>query len=201
MGPIEGKGRDMDLYKAIFTILEKKGQATIPTLWHEMTSFNKGKKGQGEIVDLPYLESLIFHRREWFRMNGDFVSIRPDRDPVKFTFITNRYPGPEVRVNIDFKKNTFTYFEWAFVKTGEITELNIKKTGTVEEFKEKLYFFHVWDWDRFYQTDGIIVDGTEWSVVLETKGSLYRSEGLNTFPKEWKKVCRAISNLTGVSLS
>lgn len=188
----------MNYYEAIIMILEKRGPATIPLIWEEMNKLMTITRD--EDIDIVHLKSIIGLKREWFMLNGDLVSIRPERDPVKLIFKLSGYPGPEVKVTVDFIKGTFTFFEWHFNLKGRVPRATIKQLGSVEEFKKDLYSLHIWDWEKDYQIDGIIVDGTSWSVVLETKGEIFVREGLDSFPKEWKRFCRSMSQLTGVYL-
>ena len=46
----------------------------------------------------------------------------------------------------------------------------------------------------------IVLDGTCWSITLETIGQTYKSEGLNVFPKEWAKFSKALTKLIGKKL-
>jgi hypothetical protein len=187
----------MNVYEAIIMILEKNGSATIPSIWEEMTKLGR----EGDIYfDVSHLKSIIGLKREWFKLRGDLVSLRPERDPVKLTYTQSGYPGPEMKVSVDFRRNTFVFLEWYYGRRTDDNRLPQYKSGDVCEFKKSLYSLHIWDWEKDYQSDGIIVDGLSWSVVLETKGAIYRSEGLDTFPKEWRRFYRSLSQLTGVAL-
>lgn len=116
------------------------------------------------------------------------------------TVVLHGYPGPEMRVRIDFKKNTFTYFEW-HLDSKASGPLKAGTFGSVEDFKKKLYLLRIWEWEEDYQTEGIVVDGTSWSVELKTKGKTYESRGLDSFPKQWKEFCKAVSALVGKKFS
>ncbi|WP_156183117.1 hypothetical protein [Mesobacillus campisalis] len=133
-------------------------------------------------------------------VNVDVVPIRPDRDIVKLTAVFNGYPGPEVKIVADFEKNTFVCFEWNFDKKETKPIKPIARLDSLEQFRKKLYEFHIWDWEEDYQADGIIVDGMSWSVRLETKGGTFKKEGLEAFPKECKRFCRSLKRLTGVEI-
>jgi hypothetical protein len=187
----------MNVYETIIMILEKKGPATIPSIWEEITKLGS----VGDIhFDTSHLKSIIGLKKEWFQLKGELVTLRPERDPVKLTFIQSSHPGPEVKISVDFIRNTFVFLEWHFDGSKDTTGLPHYRHGSVCEFKKALFSLHIWDWEKDYQSDGIIVDGISWSIVLETKGALYRSEGLDTFPKEWKSFYRSLSHLTGVAL-
>lgn len=185
----------MNVYEAIIIILEKKGPATIPSIWEEITKLPS--KGEA-FINASHLKSIIGLKKEWFMINGDLVSLRPERDLVKLTFKQSGYPGPEVKISVDFKRNTFVFLEWYYDRQTDATNLPHFKPGSVCDFKNTLYSLHIWDWEKDYQSDGIVVDGISWSIVLETKGAVYRTEGLDSFPKEWKRFYRTLNQLTGV---
>ncbi|RSD26195.1 hypothetical protein [Mesobacillus subterraneus] len=185
----------MKMYEAILEILEKKGTATIPVICKEMSEQNQRPVHEMN-VEPSYIKTLIGSKNELFLLEDDIVSIRPEKEPVLMTVVLHGYPGPEMRIRIDFKKNTFTYFEW-HLDSKAPGHMQIGDHGSVEMFKKQLYSFKVWDWDEDYQKAGIIVDGTCWSVKLHTKGKTYESGGLDSYPKEWPNFCQSISELIG----
>ncbi|MGA9226939.1 MAG: hypothetical protein WB217_11415 [Mesobacillus sp.] len=187
----------MKMYKAILDILVKKGTATIPVICKEMSEqatsyFRKDE----QVVEQAYIKSLISKNKELFSLKDGIVSIRPEREPVMLSVVLYGYPGPERRLKVDFKKNRFTYFEW-YLDSKARGSFNAPVPGSVEYFKQQLYSFNCWEWQDDYQAEGIIVDGTTWSVKLETRGEKFDSGGIDCFPKEWKDFCRAISTLIG----
>jgi hypothetical protein len=187
----------MKMYEAILDILEKKGTVTIPLICQEMSERSPGLVNDQEYaVEPSYIKSLISSKTELFLLNDDIVSIRPEKEPLMMTVVLHGYPGPEMRIKIDFKRNIFTYFEW-HLDSRAPGPFTVKNYGTVEDFKKELYSFNVWEWEEDYQAEGIIVDGTSWSVKLQTKGKTYERGGLDSFPKEWRGFCRSISTLIG----
>lgn len=187
----------MEMYEAILEILEKKGTATIPLICKEMSKQAAGFFSYEEnAVEQSYITSLIRKNKEVFLLKDGIVSIRPEREPLMLTVVLHGYPGPERRVKIDFKRNRFTYFEW-HLDSPSHSPFKVSQPGSVEYFKKQLYSFNCWEWQDDYQTEGIIVDGTTWSVKLVTKGYTYESGGLDSFPNEWEGFCRAISTLIG----
>jgi hypothetical protein len=187
----------MKMYEALLDILEKKGNATIPVICKEMSEQDPGiVSDRQDKVEPSYIKTLVCSNKELFLVKGDIVSIRPDREPVLMTVVLHGYPGPEMRVRIDFKRNTFTYFEW-HLDSKFSGPLKAGTFGSVEDFKKNLYPLRLWDWEEDYQTEGIVVDGTSWSVKLKTKGKTYESRGLDSFPDQWKEFCRSVSVLVG----
>jgi hypothetical protein len=190
----------MKMYEAILDILGKKGNATIPVICQEMSEQNVIISHTQDMLEPSYIKTLVSSNKELFLVNDDIVSIRPDKEPVMMTVVLHGYPGPEMRVGIDFKRNIFTYFEW-HLDSKASQPLKIGTFGSVEDFKKKLYPLRLWEWEEDYQTDGIVVDGTSWSVKLKTKGRTYESRGLDSFPKHWKEFCHAVSILVGKKFS
>ncbi|MCQ6276194.1 hypothetical protein JMM81_14795 [Bacillus sp. V3B] len=76
-------------------------------------------------------------------------------------------------------------------------EYKLVEPGSTDEFKQQLYRLKVWGWDSNYEQDGIILDGICWSIRLETRANIFRSAGLQSFPKEWSKFCCELTKLTG----
>ncbi|MGV2938645.1 hypothetical protein AB5I83_03570 [Mesobacillus sp. LC4] len=191
----------MKMYEAILDILGKKGNATIPVICQEMSEQSQSIiSNKQDLIEPSYIKTLVSSNKELFLIKDDIVSIRPDKEPVLMTVVLHGYPGPEMRVRIDFKRNIFTYFEW-HLDSKASQHLQIGTFGSVEDFKKKLYPLKVWEWEEDYQTDGIVVDGTSWSVTLKTKGRTYESRGLDSFPKDWKEFCQAVSILVGKRFS
>jgi hypothetical protein len=191
----------MKMYEAILDILEKKGNATIPVICQEMSEQDHSIVSERQyLVEPSYIKTLVSSNNELFLVKDDIVSIRPDKEPVMMMVVLHGYPGPEMRVRIDFKRNTFTYFEW-HLDSKASEPLKVGTFGSVEDFKKKLYPLKLWDWEEDYQTEGIVVDGTSWSVKLKTKGKTYESRGLDSFPNQWKEFCKAVSVLVGKEFS
>ena len=191
----------MEMCEAILDILVKKGNATIPVICQEMSEQDQKVMSENkDIVEPSYIKTLVSSNDELFLIKDDIVSIRPDKEPLLMTVVLHGYPGPEMRVRIDFKRNTFTYFEW-HLDSKASGPLKVRTFGSVEDFKKKLYPLKLWEWDEDYQTDGIVVDGTSWSVKLKTKGRTYESRGLDSFPKHWREFCQAVSVLVGKQFS
>lgn len=191
----------MKMYEAILDILGKKGNATIPVICQEMSEQSQSMISNTQnLIEPSYIKTLVSSNKELFLIKDDIVSIRPDKEPLIMTVVLHGYPGPEMRVRIDFKRNIFTYFEW-HLDSKASQHLKIGKFGSVEDFKKKLYPLKLWEWEEDYQTEGIVVDGTSWSVTLKTKGRTYESRGLDSFPKDWKEFCQAVSILVGKRFS
>ncbi|WP_245917506.1 hypothetical protein [Bacillus canaveralius] len=186
---------NMNMYEEILEIIEKNGPASLPSILEAMSS--QGERENS--LKLSHIKSVISRKKDLFSVKDNIVSINPDKEIVSLTASVGRHPGPWYKVKINFQKNTFFYIEWTSNEHQQ-TEHNLpQKYGRVEDFKKELFKMKIWDWKHDYQRNEMILDGTSWSIKLETKGATYSSGGFQEFPKEWSKFCRAMMNLTGKS--
>jgi hypothetical protein len=130
------------------------------------------------------------------------VCVHPDKEARKLTVSISNNDGPSYLIRVDFIKNRFYFFEWN-VGAKEDTTNNSQVpliAGDVETFKTDLYRLNLWNWEPDYHLTGIILDGTCWSVKLETMTKVYQSKGLENFPHQWPKFYQALTRLIGVNL-
>ena len=128
------------------------------------------------------------------------VCIHPDKEVRKLTVKISGHDGPSYFIRVDFTKNHFYFFEWNLeAKLEATTKRKLPLiAGDIETFKKQLYLINLWDWDVDYQLKGIILDGTCWSVKLETKTKIYKSKGLESFPYQWPMFYRSLTKLVGI---
>ncbi len=63
----------------------------------------------------------------------------------------------------------------------------------------------VWDWDREYEPEFLVTNGTSWEVAIKCARGKVRSMGTNAYPpeseedltKEFRAFCRAVASLVG----
>lgn len=187
----------MKIYETILDILETQGPTTIPLICQEISKRTNVSSMPAPELAQSFIKALILRKAEIFSLRDGIVSIRPERDPDMLVAVYHAYPGPELRVNVNFKRKTFTYFEW-HLDSNTSKPLKITLPGKIDDFKKELYLLKIWDWKEDYQSEGIIVDGNSWSVRLVTKGFIYESGGLNDYPANWKEFIQAISSLIGI---
>jgi hypothetical protein len=130
------------------------------------------------------------------------VCIHPDKEVQKLTVSISNNEGPSYFIRVDFIKNRFYCFELNL--DSKTKTMNPNKppriAGDIETFKKKLYQVNLWDWETDYHLNGIVLDGTCWSVKLETRTKVYVSKGLKSFPTQWPKFYQALTKLIGVNL-
>lgn len=192
----------MYMYEMILAILDKKGPASIPSICQEMNKLNVFHQNEEKIVQPAQVKTSICRKKDLFKMKNELVFIDPERDFQKLTVHIGLSRGPSLTIRIDFVKGQFAFFEWQLDPTIEpVIRIQPQKTiGNVETFKKELYRIKLWEWKADYPSEGIVLDGTFWSTELETKGKVYKSEGLQSFPKNWKKLCLGLSKLTGLDV-
>lgn len=183
----------MNVYETIISIIDEKG----PITFHQISEHINDTLSPSIHIQPSHVETIINNEKELFRVKEDKVKINPDKVPISLKINISGYPGPCLRLNIDFKKNQFTLFEWYYHSNSDFPNKNTFTPGNVDDFKLELYKLKPWGWEEDYQVEGIILDGICWSIRLETKKGIYEKEGLEAFPDNWKQFCHAISNLTG----
>lgn len=189
----------MNMYEVILNILDKKGPASIPSICQEMNQESFHLYKTDKPVQPSHIKSVISRKKDLFNIQDDSVFIHPEKEVQSLTVNISGNHGPCYRIQEDFLKNRFLFFEWNLdSKTSSASKKKAPMiSGDIETFKKELYLIKIWDWESDYQFQGIILDGTCWSVKLETKNKNYESKGLQCFPKQWAKFCRALTNLIG----
>ncbi len=190
----------MNMYEIILKIINQKGPTSIPSICEDINHDSIYMQHRNTPVQLSQIKSVITRKRDLFSVQDDVVSLLPEKELVKLTVQVESSEGRWLKVQVDFIKEDFTFFEWNFDSTKKL-EYEPLIHGNIDEFKQALYHVKIWNWDLNYEQEGIIIDGMCWKICLETKGKTYKSQGLQTFPKEWTRFCRALSNLIGKKFS
>jgi hypothetical protein len=189
---------NMNMYEIIIDILEKKGPVSYHSIVDEMNEMNWLRNERKNPVQVSHVKSVISRKKDLFSVTDDIVSIREEKEMVSLTAMIGGYPGPSYKVFVDFLQNRFYFFEWNIDCLNPNSKEKTIYIGDVEEFKKEVIRLKIWNWEADYQLDSLVLDGTSWSVTLNTKGKVYESEGLQSFPKNWSKFCKALSNLIGI---
>lgn len=195
----------MNLYEIILNMINKQGPASIPSICNEINQNPVYMQERIKPVQQVHVKSAVSRKKDLFSCEDEVVSLLPDKELRSLTVNIGACRGPWVKVDVDFIRNIFTYFEWnldpvPLGKTFSTPKANRYDTivvGNIDDFMQELYRLKIWDWDSSYEPEGIVLDGINWSVNLYTKAKVYKSEGLQKFPRNWTKFCKAINNLTG----
>lgn len=188
----------MNMYEIILDILEKKGPVSFHSICDEMNGMLSIRNERDNPVQLSHIKSIVSRKKDLFSVEDDIVSIREEKELISLSALIGGYPRPSLKIDVDFTKNQFYFFEWCIDCAQPSRKERTIYIGDIEQFKKELIRLKIWNWERDYQLDSLVLDGTSWSVKLKTKGMLYESEGLQSFPNNWRKFCRAVSNLIGV---
>lgn len=183
------------MYEKIIEIIENEGPISFSQICHEMN-----KKEREKPIQLSHIKSVINRKKDLFSIENDIVSIRKEKDLVSLTLSFGVFPGPYYRIRVNFKNKQVYIFEWDLDGPHHKRDTNTIILGSVEQFKRSIFRLKLWNWDRNYQSDLFSINGLRWSVKLVTKGSVYESKGLDTFPKEWPKFRKALKELIGINL-
>lgn len=188
----------MNMYEIILDIIEKNGPISFSSICAEMNQIHPIKNERNKPVQISHIKSVVSRKKDLFSVENGVVSIREDMDFIYLSVKVSSYQSPCFKVDVDFLKNRFHFFEWYFQNVAGPRKPRTIYLGSVEQFKKEIFRLKLWNWEKDYQPEALILDGTTWSVELKTKGSVYQSRGLQTFPKEWAKFIKALSRLTGV---
>lgn len=192
----------MSMYEAILEILEKKGPRTFPVICHELNQLPVDKRGCEKTVQLSQVKNVIRRKKDLFIVQDNVVYIDPEKEMIRLEFSISEGGGALRSVKVYFLEGRFDFFDWSFDISSGATAMfpSQPEVGNIESFKKELYRIGVWKWQTDYQCEGIVLDSTIWSVKLVTKGKIYQSEGIQRYPKEWKKLCLELTKLTGVKI-
>ncbi len=200
---ILGEMKQMYMYEVILDILAKNGPASISSICQEMNQLNSVRQGIEKTVHPSQVKTAITRKKDLFKVKENVVFIDPEKDIQLLLVNISLGLGPQRTFRVDFEKNRFVYFEWNLDSTKIPTKKipPSKNDSNLEIFKKDLYRIRIWDWEKDYHPEGIVLDGPSWSIKLITKGKVYQSEGLQGLPKDWAKLCRGLSKLTGIDLN
>lgn len=195
-GSFSEEPKIMNMYEIILSILDQKGPTSIPSICQQVNQDPIFMKERDRPVQQRQVKSVISRKKDLFSVHNDMVSLLPEKHFISLTAEVGECGSPFFKVKVDFIKKTFIFFEINLDPSKQL-EYKPVEPGSTDEFKQALYQLNIWDWDVNYEQDGIVLDGTCWSIRLETRAKIFRSEGLQSFPKEWTKLCRALTKLTG----
>lgn len=187
----------MYMYEMILDILDRKGSVPIPKLCQELARSPFFRHTKNQIVHPSTVKSVIKRKSDLFLLKDDLVTIHPEKQLTSLVADVGGNFGSWYKIEVDFTKKLFTFFEWHKNNVIEQPMINSNTYGDIDKFKCAIYRMNLWDWDTEYQEDGIVLDGTSWSVKLTTVAKVYESKGLQSFPQNWKRFCSAVHLLTG----
>lgn len=187
------------MYEIILSYLDQAGHASIPSICQQVNNHPLFMKERKKPVKHAHIKSVISRKRDLFYVQNDMVSLLPERNLVSLTANIEKCGSPWFQVKVDFNHKNFIFFELN-LEPRQSLEYKPIVPGSTKEFKQEIYRLNIWNWEPNYEKDGIVLDGTSWSVRLETRSKMYKSEGLQCFPKEWPNFCRALTKLTGKNI-
>jgi hypothetical protein len=106
------------------------------------------------------------------------------------------YSGPNYEVELDFENKQLI---WNGKGNLDETEESVIKTMDVDEYNniiEELKIINLLNWKANYIDPGVL-DGTQWSVEIQTDERMIRKSGSNRYPRTWNKFCSLIEKITG----
>lgn len=186
----------MSLLDDILNILDEKGELTLSSLYIEIQKKANVPSSQGEEIQFSQIKSVLERQKELFEINNEMIKISPYKHPVKLNVSVSKYPGPWYKVEVDFQKGTFYFFEWHLSKFSNRRKLP-EHMGDIKVLRKEILRLKLWKWQKRQAEHKIELDETTWSIVLTTKAKVYEIHGVDHFPKEWNRFCLALTQLTG----
>lgn len=187
----------MRAYEAILSILEEKGSVPLSEICDEVNAVMAPHYDKKLLPS--HITSIVTKNKDLFLVNNGQISIHPDKYLYSLHAMLEGFEGISYQIRVNFIKNKFIALEWRNEGgTQPFSNLETVRPGCLEEFKREIYTVNIWDWEPVYDDKmGIILEGKYWFVKLKTKGTVYQSEGTESFPLNWNKFCRAVEKLTG----
>lgn len=189
----------MAIYEKIFDILDKNGPASFAAIWKQINEMEMKNKVREKPVPLSQIKSVISRKKDLFEVENDVVFIREEKDFISLAAQVWGPFRPSYTVFVNFKKNDFYVVECSEQINGDEKLPRTIHTGSVEQFKKEIFRLKIWNWEKDYHPQELVLDGISWYVKLEARGRTYVSEGFHAFPKEWKKFSEALSRLIGIN--
>lgn len=146
----------MRVYEKILSILGEKGPLPIPTICDEV---NQIFHSNSEKLILPeHIKSIVTSKKDLFRVNGERISIHPDKYPFSLIASLECFGGISYQVRVNFVKNRFAALEWRNKENWQpFSSFQDCTPGNLEDFKREIYMMNIWDWKPTYRNeDGII---------------------------------------------
>lgn len=188
------------MYEMMLYILGEKGAVPIPALCHEITQVPFYRKQEGKTVNPATIRSIVERKKDLFTLKDGLVAIHPDKQLTSLVANVGDSYGPWYKIEVNFNNKMFHFFEWHIGRSQDSSP-SFAYHGNVNIFKREIYRLKIWDWKQDYQVDGIILDGTSWSVTLKTATKTYKSRGFQSFPSNWNRFCVTVQSLTGKPFS
>lgn len=187
----------MKVYETIISILEDKGPLSIPSICSELNQMLDTPRDKPVLPS--QIKSIVSRKKDLFHIMDGNISIKPDKQPLFLIFILDGNDGITYQVNVNFTNKRFTYFEWRC--KGKLDRKNARvpnQPGDIDEFKRAIFALKWWKWLPAYGKKEGIVIGPNWSFQIKTKSKMYKSEGVEGYPENWTRFCKAVEKLTGL---
>lgn len=188
----------MKMHEMILDILDREGSIPFPALCHELSKFRYLKNIQDYYVHPATVKSVISRKNDLFMYKNNKVAIHPNKQVVLLVADVGDGKGSWYKIKADFSTKIYTYFEWHLKNKKPVNKKLPEADGDINNFKCGVYRSEIWNWSQNYESEeGIVLDGTSWSVKLVTVGKTYESRGFQKFPQQWDEFCNSVQKLTG----
>ena len=110
----------MNMYEIILKIIDQKGPSSIPSICEDVNQHPIYMQQRNKPVQLSQIKSVITRKNDLFSVQDDVVSLLPEKELMELTVQVERSEGKWLKVQVDFIKKDFTFFEWNFDSNKEI---------------------------------------------------------------------------------
>jgi hypothetical protein len=121
---------------------------------------------------------------------------KPYERITKISASTWGFPGPNYELRIDFVKKTIEYSTTLYDRKRPGIDLKKLNDNEIKWLLNRLYECNLLNWAEEYEVNGLVCDGTHWSVRIEYDTYCEIKTGSNHFPDKWTRFCKVISKLS-----
>lgn len=178
------------MYEKILDVLERRGPATIFSIYEEIKNNPAVSIEDDKPIHLSSVKSAITRKKDLFQLADNMVSILPEKEINSISIEMEEHQKSWYKLTIDFILETYFMQEWHLLKHKQ--KMAIPQIDTEFDYfslKKELYRLKIWDWEK-----GLHQGENKWTIVLKTTNKEYRIMGSNVKAKEWKKINKKIAD-------
>jgi hypothetical protein len=113
----------------------------------------------------------------------------------KLSAFVGGFTGVSYEVDIDFENDEAIYIEFDYGLTESSRKQTLFTNDKKESFLENMAGIRILNWKERYERQGQIMDGTHWTIKIETHCRNYEFSGDNAYPKSWRNFCKQVEYL------
>ncbi|MFT8321292.1 MAG: hypothetical protein ABF649_10330 [Bacillus sp. (in: firmicutes)] len=180
----------MSMYEKILDILERKGPATISSIYDELNNDCSDGFNENAYVQLSSIKSAISRKKDLFLVENNVVSILPEKQITQLVIEFQEQTNNWYKFIIDFIQETYIFQEWHRApKQKSSSGGNIVIGNDFLSLKKEIYKLKIWDLTSNELDEPL----NKWTVTLKTVEKEYKIIGIDEKEKNWKRIEKVIS--------